>query len=72
MKQVLNMMNDSLYKALCIKNIEEHIKNFKIISFEEGHNITYKPGQYLTLVSHSHNEEIRRSYSEDYFFASFG
>ena len=56
-------MSDSLYKIIRIKNISEVIKDFKTFSFDERHNITYKPGQYLTLVSHAHNEEIRRSYS---------
>ncbi|MFT4152738.1 flavin reductase family protein [Parafilimonas sp.] len=57
------MLNDSLYKTLHIKSVTEDITNFKIITFEEGHNIPYKPGQYITLVRFSHDEEIRRSYS---------
>ncbi len=31
--------------------------------FEEGHNIRYRSGQYLTLVASLHQEEVRRSYS---------
>ena len=56
-------MNDSngLYKTLHIKNIKEEVKDFKTFSFAE--NVNYKAGQYLTFVYHSHNEEVRRSYS---------
>lgn len=57
------MLNDSLYKRLFIKSVEQPVTNFKIISFEENHNLQYKAGQYITLVRFSHNEEIRRSYS---------
>src|SRR5882762_4753703 len=57
------MNSTGLYKTIRIKRITEEIKDFKIFSFEEDHNITYKAGQYLTLVYHSRNEEIRRSYS---------
>ncbi len=55
--------NDGLYKTLRIQHITEAIKDFKIFSFANDHNIKYKAGQYLTFVYHSHNEEIRRSYS---------
>src|SRR4051812_26939185 len=57
------MMTGTLYKIIRIKHITEHIKDFKIISFEDDHNIKFKAGQYLTLVRYTHNEEIRRSYS---------
>ncbi len=57
------MNSTGLYKTIRIKRITEEIKDFKTFSFEEDHNITYKAGQYLTLVYHSRNEEIRRSYS---------
>ncbi|MGN6212176.1 flavin reductase family protein [Parafilimonas sp.] len=57
------MLNDSLYKRLFIKSVEQAVTNFKIISFEENHNLQYKAGQYITLVRFSYNEEIRRSYS---------
>ena len=56
----MNGDND-LYKTLHIKNIKEEVKDFKTFSFAE--NINYKAGQYLTFVYHSHNEEVRRSYS---------
>ena len=56
-------MTGTLYKTISIKDIKEDVKNFKTFSFAEGHNIKYEAGQYLTLVQHSHNEEIRRSYS---------
>jgi len=58
----MNQSND-LYKTLRIKNITENVKDFKTISFENNDAVSYKAGQYITLVSHSHNEEIRRSYS---------
>ena len=57
------MKMDKLYKTIRIKDIKENVKDFKIFSFENGDAITYKAGQYLTLIRHAHNEEIRRSYS---------
>lgn len=57
------MLNNSLYKSLFIKSVEQNVPNFKTITFEENHGIQYKAGQYLTLVRFSHDEEIRRSYS---------
>ncbi len=56
-------MAGTLYKTIRIKDIKEEIRNFKIFSFTEEHNIKYEAGQYLTLVRRVHNEEIRRSYS---------
>jgi ferredoxin-NADP reductase len=56
-------MDEQLYKILRIKNITESIKGFKTFSFESNKVINYKAGQYLTLVRHERNEEIRRSYS---------
>src|SRR5689334_9796375 len=53
--------DNGLYKTLHIKNIKEEVKDFKTFSFAE--NIIYKAGQYLTFVYHSHDEEVRRSYS---------
>jgi ring-1,2-phenylacetyl-CoA epoxidase subunit PaaE len=52
-----------LFKTIRIKAIQEEVKDFKTFTFEEGHAIEYKSGQYLTLVTSSNNEEIRRSYS---------
>ena len=57
------MQTNDLYKTLRIKGVTEHIKDFKTIAFENDHAVTYKAGQYITLVRHAHNEEIRRSYS---------
>lgn len=54
---------DGLYKTLRIKAINEEVKGFETFVFEEGHGITYQSGQYLTLVTSQHKEEIRRSYS---------
>ena len=58
-------MNDAggLYKTIRIAGIKEDIRDFKTFAFCNDHNITYKAGQYLTLVYHAHNEEVRRSYS---------
>ncbi len=52
-----------LYKPLRIETIREEIKDFKSLVFAEGHGITYRAGQYLTLVRFDNGEEIRRSYS---------
>jgi ferredoxin-NADP reductase len=54
---------NSLYKTIRIKEIKEEVKNFKTFVFEDGHNIQYKAGQYITLVQSLEKEEIRRSYS---------
>jgi len=52
-----------LYKALTIQNIIDEADDFKTFVFEEGHNISYQPGQFLTFVHATGHEEIRRSYS---------
>ncbi len=52
-----------IYKKLRISAVKEEVKGFKSIVFEEGHNIRYKAGQYLTLVRYEGAEEVRRSYS---------
>lgn len=52
-----------LYKTLRVKDIREEVPGFKSISFEEGHEINYKAGQYLTFVRFSGDKEIHRSYS---------
>jgi ferredoxin-NADP reductase len=57
------MQANDLYKTLRIKTITENIKDFKTIAFENDHAVSYKAGQYITLVRHAHNQEIRRSYS---------
>jgi ferredoxin-NADP reductase len=54
---------NGLYKTLRIKEVIEEVKDFKTIVFEDGHGITYKAGQYLTLVRFEGAEELRRSYS---------
>lgn len=56
-------LKDGLYKTIKIAAIKEELKDFKIFSFEEAHNIKYEAGQYLTLVTYLNGEEIRRSYS---------
>lgn len=52
-----------LYQTLRIASIKQEVADFKTFTFEEGPNIQYKSGQYLTLVHFSNSEEIRRSYS---------
>jgi ferredoxin-NADP reductase len=49
--------------TVTIKEIREEIKGFKSFVFEEGHDIAYKAGQYLTFIHQTEQEEIRRSYS---------
>ena len=56
-------MKNQLYKKLIIKNIIEEVPGFKIFIFEDGHQINYKSGQYITLVHFANHEEVRRSYS---------
>lgn len=51
------------YHRLRVKAIKEETKGFKTIVFEDGHNIWYKAGQYITLVRFEGVEEVRRSYS---------
>ena len=57
------MPQEGFYKTLRIKEIKEEVANFKTFVFEEGHGITYKSGQYITLVQKIRGEEVRRSYS---------
>lgn len=57
------MQQNGLYKTLRIAETRAEVKGFKSIVFEEGHGISYKAGQYLTLVRFNGAEEIRRSYS---------
>jgi ring-1,2-phenylacetyl-CoA epoxidase subunit PaaE len=58
------MTSDDLYKAIRIKEIKEEVSGFKSFVFEEGHNINYKAGQYLTLLQTSPDgAKVRRSYS---------
>jgi ferredoxin-NADP reductase len=56
-------METDLYKTLHVAEINEEVPGFKTFLFDDGHGITYKPGQYLTLVRFFKNEEVRRSYS---------
>jgi ferredoxin-NADP reductase len=52
-----------LYKAVIIEHIYEEVPGFKTFTFQEGHGIQYKAGQYITFVQQTTHEEIRRSYS---------
>jgi ferredoxin-NADP reductase len=51
------------YQSLLIAEIREETTGFKTIIFAEGHNLSYEPGQFLTLVDNRESREIRRSYS---------
>lgn len=52
-----------IYKKLRIKEIREEVRDFKTFIFEPGHQISYKAGQFITLVDDLQNSEVRRSYS---------
>jgi ring-1,2-phenylacetyl-CoA epoxidase subunit PaaE len=52
-----------IYKTLVIDAVVEEVEGFKTIVFKNGHGISYKSGQYLTLVRFENREEQRRSYS---------
>lgn len=62
-KEKLITKAEGLYKTIRIHEINEEAIGFKTFVFEEGHNILYKAGQYLTLVHKQGSEEVRRSYS---------
>jgi ferredoxin-NADP reductase len=49
--------------SLKIRSVYDEVKNFRVIIFEEGHGITYKPGQFLTFIFNGTAGEVRRSYS---------
>lgn len=53
----------SLYHTLTIKAIGEEVPNFKTFVLEGERPISYKAGQYITLVDTGSGEEVRRSYS---------
>ncbi len=56
---------NSLYHTLTIREIREEAREVKTIYFDENpaDKITYRAGQYLTLVRQTPTGEIRRSYS---------
>ena len=56
-------MNQGRIRKLRISAVKEVIPGFKIFSFENGHDISYLPGQYLTFTRTVNGQEIRRSYS---------
>ncbi len=57
-------MNDvHSYTHLTISGIVEETANFKTFVFENGHGLSYRSGQFLTLVDKSGISELRRSYS---------
>lgn len=50
-------------KTLRVAEVISETADFKTFVFEEGHGISYKSGQYLTLVRQQGEGELRRSYS---------
>lgn len=52
-----------LYKPVIIEKIHEEVEGFKTFTFQKGHGIEYKAGQYITFVKKNFDEETRRSYS---------
>lgn len=54
---------EGLYKKIHIREIRDEKPDFKLLFFEDGHHISYKAGQYLTLVRFEGGQELRRSYS---------
>lgn len=56
-------MSQGAYKTVVIGEVREVVGGFKTIVFEEGHGISWKAGQYLTLVRQEGGGELRRSYS---------
>ena len=52
-----------LYQPVIIRDIRQVVSGFSIFTFEEGHDIPYAAGQYLTFVHDTGYEELRRSYS---------
>ncbi len=60
----MSQSSDLLYHQLRIASISEGPVGFKTFTFSGDHGLTYKSGQYLTIV-HNHQEasDIRRSYS---------
>ncbi len=56
-------MADRGYISLRVSSIKEIVPGFVSVVFEDGHGITYKAGQYITLVRFVHGKEYRRSYS---------
>jgi len=51
------------YKPVIIEQIHKEVEDFKIFTFQQGHGIQYKAGQYITFVKQTTHEAIRRSYS---------
>jgi len=51
------------YHPLTIESIREETKDFKTLTFRNGHQLVYEAGQFITLVDNSGLNEIRRSYS---------
>ena len=51
------------YRIIRIAAIKEALPDFKIFTLNSGDDISYKAGQYLTLIHQQKQSEIRRSYS---------
>jgi ferredoxin-NADP reductase len=53
----------SIFQPLQIERIFEVTQDCKVFEFKQDHSISYKAGQFVTLVDFSGKQEIRRSYS---------
>jgi ferredoxin-NADP reductase len=62
-RTIFALMPRGEYKTIIISEVREVVRGFKTFVFEEGHGISWKAGQYLTLMRQEGGEEIRRSYS---------
>ena len=51
------------YQTLIIQQIREEAPGFKVIIFNDDHQVKWREGQYLTFIHQFQGEEIRRSYS---------
>lgn len=60
---IFNRMDNGIFKTLRVKEVISETEDFKTFVFEDGHNIKYESGQFLTLVHNTGTGEIRRSYS---------
>lgn len=52
-----------IFQPVTIQQVITVVDGFTVFVFNDGHGITYQPGQYLTFVHRTAHEELRRSYS---------
>lgn len=61
-ERILGMSDEALFRQLKIASARQELPGFRTIVFAAEHGISFKAGQYLTLL-HPRNEGLRRSYS---------